>query len=121
MDLARYKGEMANLSRRKAHLDSVLQDLESKKQEDQDSRQALAHLKSFCQEVSVGLDAMTFEERQQLLRLVIDQVTVDNGVAHIDTRIPGSNPSGQLRLRDPNRMDANDPICFTLKQKLGPP
>jgi len=86
---------------------NVIKEMRILRQERQerDSRQTLAHLKSFCDEVSVGLDAMTFEERQQLLRLVIDRVTVDNGVAHIDTRIPGPSSQGQLRLRDPELVE----------------
>jgi hypothetical protein len=46
---------------------------------------------------------MNFDERQQLMRLVIDRVTVDNGVARVETQIPGSSPQGQLRLRDQQR------------------
>lgn len=48
---------------------------------------------------------MTFKERQQFLQLVIDRVTVDNGVAHIDTRIPGAASKGQLRLRHSERSE----------------
>ena len=39
---------------------------------------------------------MTFDERQQLLRLVIERITVEYGVARIDTVIP----PGQDNLRD---------------------
>ena len=112
MGLERYKGEMEKLSQRRVQLEQVIRDLEGRKHQERDSRQALAHLKSFCQEVSVGLDAMTFEERQQLLRLVIDQVTVDNEVAHIDTRIPGPSSQGQLRLRDPERREESVPLMI---------
>ena len=101
---------MGKLSQRKSHLEAVPQGLDKKKHEEQDSHQALVHLKSFCQEVAVGLDAMTFEERQLLLRLVIDRVTVDNGVAHIDTRIPGTTPKGQLRPSDPERSEESLPL-----------
>jgi len=31
---------------------------------------------------------LTFDERQQLLRLVIERITVENGVARTDTVIP---------------------------------
>ena len=112
MGLERYKGEMEKLSQRRVQLEQVIHDVEGKKHQERDNRQALAHLKSFCQEASVGLDTMTFEERQQLLRLVIDQVTVDNGVAHIDTRIPGPSSQGQLRLRDPERREESVPLMI---------
>ena len=42
---------------------------------------------------------MSFEERQELLRLVVDRVTVENGTARIDTVIPGPKDDGQLRAR----------------------
>ena len=45
------------------------------------------------------LDNMSFEECQELLRLVIDRVTVENGTAGIDTVIPGPKDDGQLRAR----------------------
>ena len=105
MALARYTSEMATLSQRREQQEKVIQDLEGKKHQERDSRQVLVHLKSFCQEVTGGLDTMTFEDRQQLLRLVIDQVTVENGVAHIDTRIPAASTKDQLRLRDPEPVE----------------
>jgi len=105
MDLERYRDEMDKISSRRVQLEKVIQDLETTKHQERDSRQTLAHLKTFCDEVSVGLDAMTFEERQQLLRLVIDRVTVDNGVARIETRIPGPSPQDQLRLHDPEPVE----------------
>ena len=39
---------------------------------------------------------MSFEECQELLRLVVDRVTVENGTARIDTVIPGPKDDGQL-------------------------
>ena len=53
-----------------------------------DTQKALAHLERFCHQVSKGLTSLTFDERQQLLRLVIERITVENGVARIDTVIP---------------------------------
>ena len=49
---------------------------------------ALGHLERFCQHIARGLEVMTFEERQQLLRLVIEQVIVDNGKVRIEMVIP---------------------------------
>ena len=65
----------------------------------------------------MGLDGMTFEERQQLRRLVIERVTVDNGVTHIDTRIPGSASPGQLRLRDLERSE--EPVTLATEDANG--
>ena len=43
-----------------------------------------------------GLDAMSFEDRQQFLRRVVERITVENGVARIETGIP----TGQDKLRN---------------------
>ena len=45
-----------------------------------------------------GLDALTFEERQQLLGLLVDKVTVEDGRARIETVIP---TTGLDKLRSP--------------------
>ena len=49
--------------------------------------------------VADRLDNMSFEERQEILRLVVDRFTVENGTARIDTVIPGPKDEGQLRAR----------------------
>ena len=46
---------------------------------------------------------MTFDERQQLLRLVIERITVENGVARIDTVIPPDQDN--LRNRYPELVE----------------
>ena len=46
------------------------------------------HLEQFCHQVAQGLDALTFEERQQLLRLVVESITVGNGRVRVETVIP---------------------------------
>jgi cell division protein FtsB len=48
MDLARYTSEMEKINQRRVQLETVIQDLDSKGREEQDSRLALVHLKSFC-------------------------------------------------------------------------
>jgi len=65
--------------------------------------------------VADRLDNMAFEERQELLRLVVDRVTVENGTARIDTVIPGPKDDGQLRARrselvEPQHWDGLGPI-----------
>ena len=44
-----------------------------------------------------GRDAMTFEERQQLLRLVVEGITVENGLVRVETIIPTGRVQDQLR------------------------
>ena len=42
---------------------------------------------------------MSFEERQDLLRLVVDNVTVENETVKVDTIIPSADSDNQLRTR----------------------
>ena len=66
-----------------------------------DTQKALAHLERFCHQVSKGLTSLTFDERQQLLRLVIERITVENGVARIDTVIPPDQYNLRNRYPEP--------------------
>jgi len=59
---------------------------------------ALEHLERFCRQVSQGLETLTFEERQQLLRLVVERITVDNGRIRIE-RCHRAVASGLTLLR----------------------
>jgi len=99
MDLTRYKLEMDRIRARSKELEGISLDLDRRSDQVQDSENALRHLESFCHRVADGLDKMSFEERQQLLRLVVDRVTVEDGTARIDTVIPGQNDGDQLRTR----------------------
>ncbi len=88
MDLHRYKAEMHNLQERRAELGHAAKDIDRRAQQELDSRNVLQHLDRFCHQVASGLGTMTFEERQQLLRLVVERVTVKDSTVHIETVIP---------------------------------
>ena len=60
------------------------------------------------------MDNMSFEVRQEHLRLAVDRVAVENGTARIDTVIPGPKDDGQLRAR---RSELVEPQCCS---GLGP-
>ena len=70
MELDRYKAEMEKLKTRRLVLDREAKDLVRRARQESDTRDALRHLEQFCQRVSEGLDNLTFDERQKLLRLV---------------------------------------------------
>jgi len=58
--------------------------------------------------VSVGVDRMLFEERQELLRLVVDRITVEDETVRIETVIPHGDDYSQFRTRhDDERTKAN--------------
>jgi hypothetical protein len=96
MDLARYKREMERLSTQRQGLEQRFQQAQHQAQEETNNREALAQLDAFCSRVAQGMDNMTFEERQQFLRLVVESVTVAEGRITVETVIP-STSAGKLR------------------------
>jgi len=103
MDLDRYKEEMEKLKSHRQELDRSQREIDQRQRQKQDTQKALAHLERFCHQVSKGLTSLTFDERQQLLRLVIERITVENGVARIDTVIPPDQDN--LRNRYPELVE----------------
>ena len=103
MDLKRYKAEMVKLRQHQAEIERRTTELDRRQQQDQDAQNALEHLNRFCHRISKGLDALTFDERQQLLRLVVERITVDNGRVRVDTVIPTDD--GNLRNRYPELVE----------------
>ncbi len=96
MDLARYKREMERLSTQRQCLEQRYQQVQHQAREEADNREALTQLDSFCSRVAQGLDNMTFEERQQFLRLVVEGFTVSEGRITVEAVIP-STSDGKLR------------------------
>ena len=76
MDPTRYKLEMDRLRARSKDLEGFSHALDRGSDYERDSKRAFRHLESFCHRVADGLDNMPFEEHQELLRLLVDRVTV---------------------------------------------
>jgi site-specific DNA recombinase len=98
MDLARYRAEMEKLRRRREEMESTRRAIDRREHDEQDAKRGLENLERFCSQVARGVDMMTFEERQQLLRLVVERVVVEDGVARVETVFP-TDGDGQLRNR----------------------
>ena len=111
IDLDRYKQEMSQLGVRRNALERQLEE-SVKHQAQEDSRKsALEHLERFCGEVASGLDVLTFEERQKLLRLVVERTIVKDNRVRIETVIPTDQQhAGLLRTRHPERDSGSPPI-----------
>jgi len=105
MELDRYRLEMEKLRQRRNELEAVAKNIELRQRQQQDSQMTLEHLERFCSRVSIGLDTMTFEERQHLLRLVVERITVDEGRVRIETIIPTGSDDVQLRTRHPELVE----------------
>ena len=97
MDLERSKQEMGRLKLRRDELERARQDANQRERQERSNAAVLEHLERFCQEVARGLENMAFEERQQLLRLVVEQVTVSDDVVTVETVIPSGDHSAHLR------------------------
>jgi len=101
MNLDRYKEDMDKLTSHRQELDRPQGEVDQCQRQKQDTQKALAHLERFCHQVSKGLTSLTFDERQQLLRLVTERITVENGVARTDTVIPPGQDNFRNRYPEP--------------------
>ena len=61
---------------------------------------------------------MTFKERRQLLRLLIEKVTVEEGRVRIETIMATDNLPGKLSNGVPNDGYTILPLRFTLEREL---
>ena len=101
MNLDRYKEDMDKLTSHRQELDRPQREVDQCQRQKQDTQKALARLEQFCHQVPKGLTSLTFDERQQLLRLVTERITVENGVARIDTVIPPDQDNFRNRYPEP--------------------
>jgi hypothetical protein len=106
VDLERYKVEMNKVRQRRTELERVGQDIDRRARQEQDNRKALERIEHFCRRVSEGLDALTFEEGQQLLQLLVERITVENGRVRIEAAIPMGDTPGQLRTHHAELVEA---------------
>ena len=91
--------EMDKLRARGAELEGASRDLTRRAEKEQGADDALEHLETFCHRIGEGLGNMSFEARQDLLRLLVDRITVENDIVRVETIIPSGDDYGQLRIR----------------------
>ena len=104
MNLKRYSLEMGKLRDKRASLEGRIKELAMREQAESHSREALAYIGEFCDSVNAGLEELTFDERQELLRLLVERITVDKGRVRIETIIP-TEPMGYLRTHHPELVE----------------
>lgn len=106
MDLERYKAEMDRLRQRRKELERAAQEIDQRERQELDSRRALEHLEAFCQRVARGLDNLTFQERQRLLQLLVERITVEDGHVRVEAAIPAPREEDvQLRTHHPEPVE----------------
>ncbi len=93
--------ELAEVQRRAKEVDARLRSLADQKDSLVAQRQELVadnrlrrRVRDFAQKVAVGIDKLNFTQRQQLLRLLVDQVLVTGWRVEIHLRIPLDNRPG---------------------------
>jgi len=61
--------------------------------------QYLGNLEDFCIEIRRGIEELTFDERQKVLRLLVDSVKITGNNICIEMMVPPSDPDPVSRLR----------------------
>ena len=104
MELNRYKYEMGKLGERRSGLEKLENQLGQRAKQEQDAKAGVRYLEEFCDRVSEGLESINFEDRQKLLRLVVERITVEDNMVRIETIIPPDQDM-QLRTRRPELVE----------------
>ncbi|MBT4142808.1 MAG: hypothetical protein HOE50_06665 [Chloroflexi bacterium] len=102
IELDRFKTDMQRLSQRTKGLEKQQEEMQFRMVQEESGQSALEHLERFCSKVSAGLGLLAFEERQKLLRLVIERVIVKETSVRVETVIPSDgHHSSLLSTRHP--------------------
>ena len=112
MEIDRYKIEMEKLRQRRGGLEERDSQQVRRSKQEQSANAGLRYLNDFCQRVSNGLESLSFEDRQKLLRLVVERITVEDNRVRIETIIP-PDKDVQLRTRRPEPVEGQFmPVWF---------
>ncbi|MCI0869970.1 MAG: recombinase family protein [Chloroflexi bacterium] len=104
MELDRYKTEMEKLRERRTGLEVMENQLGRRAKQEQDANAGLRYLEEFCHRISDGIESLSFEDRQKLLRLVVERITVEDNNVRIETIIP-PDQDVLLRTRRPELVE----------------
>jgi site-specific DNA recombinase len=105
IELPRLKEEMDGLKARRQGLERERRELERLSQEQVQGKDALVRLEVFCHRVSQGLEHLTFEDKQKLLRLIVNRIIVDDYKVSIEGLIPLDNHHPEAALCPPRSYD----------------
>jgi len=87
MELLRYKVKMEELRDKQKQIENRMAEAEQGEGQRLKDQEAFAHLETFCETVSRGLYNLTFEEKQELLRLLVERITIKEGKVRVETII----------------------------------
>jgi site-specific DNA recombinase len=104
LELPDYKAQMEKLRERRQQTERQMVDLEHRAERQMRGKDALERLESFCETVAGGLGNLAFEEKQALLRLVVERIAVEGGKVRVEAIIPVDDESAKVpALRPPSR------------------
>jgi site-specific DNA recombinase len=99
MELPMYKAKMEELRTKQKQIENQMSELQQGVGQKLRNQEVLTHLKTFCETVSRGLDNLTFEEKQDLLRSLVERITVENNKVKIEVIISlDEKPSDSVGL-----------------------
>jgi uncharacterized protein len=99
IELDQLKVEMGKLKAHKQEIEHKQKALDQQSREQASLEKGLSQLEDFCEQVSQGLDSLTFEEKQKLLRLVVDHITLEGDKVCIHAVIPTGSSGNSVNLR----------------------
>jgi len=117
VELKLYKTKMDGLVSQRHDLERLSREIADQKEKELKRGKTAGQITDFCSRVGTGLNQMNFEERQQLLRLIVDAIVVEDGSVKVETIIP-PDQNGTLRNVRSNERNATYSLRFTLETVL---
>jgi site-specific DNA recombinase len=96
--LAEYQRRRQDLEQRQIALDAQANQLRVQAERRKELAGLVTHIEDFCQRVQLGLESATFEQKRQLVELLIDRVIVTDDQVEIRYVIPTSSGSEHVRF-----------------------
>ena len=88
--------------------DEQLRSLDRRKREEANQQRKWKDLQAFCNSIKKGLSNLAEDERQNLLRLLVERVTINPNLIRIELAVPLDDPQAVYRLR-PTRPTPSPP------------
>ena len=99
---------MGKIQAQQGELKRAQRELDQQAQTERESQESLRGLEQFCNRVSEGINTLTFDGRQQLLRLLVESVRVEDNLVTVETIIPVDPQPGELRTRHPEPVEGHN-------------
>jgi len=98
IDLSELERKRREIAQKEQALQAQLHQVEAQAEKRLEVAAVSASIETFCQRIQQGLDQATFEQRRQLVELLIDRVVIDNDQVEIRYVIPTSKAGEQTRF-----------------------